>query len=118
MMIMEQSYGKLPKVFKGKLLEALRSGIYKKCNGQLRRRAKGFNSSNQPYEFCVLGVIADIAGATFKNEGGGGTLGDVTGGKIPVALKRNTGGLQSKLYCMNDAGTSFDKIADWIEKTL
>lgn len=110
---------KMPRRLKGRWLRALRSGKYKQCTGELRRRD----------EFCCLGVLCDVI--------------DPKSWRKPVAnsyeQKRHTNGELLPAHVMKltgiDANTawslslkndglpskprmSFKQIASWIEKNL
>lgn len=120
--------GKLPKVFKRKWVEALRSGEYKQGRSSLKQK-----SGDESYKYCCLGVAAEIAGCKFKMgyDGGGAFIqGKITQSglinpkpvtgytKIPKLL-HGSEGVASKLANFNDQSKwSFKKIATWVEKNL
>lgn len=111
-----------------KWVKALRSGKYRQGRGVLR-------TGNDSY--CCLGVLCDIAGAEWKQEGLQSDLnGDyaaISSGHedyccIPspvvkaTGMKTTTGSYDSltdkpSLMKLNDEGSSFAQIADVIEKT-
>lgn len=100
---------KLPKAFKRKWVQALRSGEYEQGVGALKSGGK----------FCCLGVACEIVGAK-----PGSILGYIMPGqgikgisKIPELIKGN-GELPIKLSGMNDKGKTFKQIATWIDKNL
>ncbi|MBR1122147.1 hypothetical protein JQ628_11530 [Bradyrhizobium lablabi] len=105
---------------KAKWVEALRSGRYEQDSGSLISRV-GRRSS-----FCCLGVLCDTQGTQWGEIGDAGLLDGIEvrdAGRSylsPFALARF--GLdesqQQKLAGMNDAGRSFDEIADYIEANL
>lgn len=111
---------------KAKWLKALRSNSYKQGQSCL--------VSSDGMEFCCLGVLADIQGCVWEEDGHGalhpkmphgrGTFGSsLTGEKSNTYLKRSrAGGLslseQKRLAEMNDNGDTFRKIATYIEANL
>lgn len=107
---------------KAKWLRALRGGQY--------RQAKGRLANKTGTAFCCLGVLADIQGCLWKdransagellpvNPKGGNIIGD---GVIesPVFDGGLTNETQRLLASMNDQkGTSFRRLADYIEQNL
>jgi hypothetical protein len=101
---------------KAKWVAALRSGEHTQAQGVL----KAENGS-----MCCLGVLAHVMGAEWNS-----SLRPVLNGKLIRAwtsdhLSKEIGadiGLawddQQRLAEMNDAGTPFSTIADWIEKNV
>lgn len=97
---------------KVKWLEALRSGKYQQGSMQLK---DPFNNT-----YCCLGVLCDITGckwnasyATYKQNSSNIT--------VPMSLREELGliGPDCRILMeMNDRGTSFNEIADYIEKNL
>lgn len=97
-------------------LEALRSGEYKQGRGKLCRHSK----------YCCLGVAYDVLidGDWISN----GTFWGIPNGPanklayLPKALAKSIGlsqKTQHSLSLLNDnRGSSFEMIADWIEKNL
>jgi hypothetical protein len=87
---------------KAKWVEALRSGKYKQTT-------EGFFK----YEgrFCCLGVLCVVAGqpALLDNDGGNWPFVDNEAG---------LDGISMLLATMNDEGSSFPDIADWIEANI
>lgn len=103
---------KLPKEFKKKWLEALRSGDYKQGTSILKNNDR----------YCCLGVACSVAGYertldSYKT----GYIDDKRRFKnVPEILK---GGFEnpitSELMDMNDSyDKNFNEIADWIEENL
>ena len=87
---------------KRKWVEALRSGKYEQCKGHLR----------QNDAFCCIGVLGAIQHINFESL-------RLDTSRLP---KHYGAGLeiskQMQLASMNDEGTSFVKIADYIEEHL
>ncbi len=110
-------YGKLDPEAKREWVEALRSGKYKQTKGALRHGDA----------FCCLGVECEISGEGRWAPGAGewefvgrgsdnrsyGDLPDDLRGKIGLSIAA-----QVNLIRMNDTGSSFAEIADWIEANL
>lgn len=116
----------MDKKLKAKWVAALRSGDYKQGNGVLRRETK------DGVEFCCLGVLCDIEGATWKEPY------DRTGASAAIGLAlaeepletsslstyhlRNLGGnlyyLEGMLISLNDNGENFEAIATVIEEQI
>lgn len=92
---------------KAKWIEALRSGRYLQARERLRA-GKGF---------CCLGVLCDLVDpAAWEGE----RWGDATS-VLPMAInnKYNINGDQENVVAkMNDDGSSFAEIADYIEANL
>lgn len=105
----------LTKQEKADWLEALRSGEYKQCRGGL----------HDGEGFCCLGVLYDVThDGDWENPWDerlsefspawytdGGSVGYYGYGMMPVKLV-------NALCSQNDAGRSFDQIADWIEANV
>jgi hypothetical protein len=99
---------------KQKWCAALRSGEYRQGKGRLKRKERGVE------EFCCLGVLCDI----YSKETGTPWLGQhmhqswlyphykVREWAVVEEIKCDS------LACMNDAGKSFEEIADYIETSL
>ncbi len=101
----------LPKLKKS-WIEALRSGKYQQGPGRLR--------ACHGEAFCCLGVLHDIkSGGKWDKSLGVYYL---SGTKHCSILPGNVYGLpdclQGKLVGMNDQGTPFPEIADWIETNV
>jgi hypothetical protein len=102
---------------KAKWIEALRSGKYKQARMALRRDDR----------FCCLGVLCDVAGATWEPFAGepcatfpgietrcAEVLSDEAQNMLGLPFERH-----EQLWHMNDdEGRSFDEIADYIEANL
>ena len=127
------SYRKIDPKLKTKWLKALRSGKFVQGQGALR------NSNGH----CCLGVLCELQGRLAKVDDDGEVISkakvatidyDITnsdvkapklrGGQLihpescwvlPTWVDRKA---QSRLAEMNDAGRSFDNIADWIKENL
>ena len=98
---------------KTKFVEALRSGRYKRCTGQIRKGDR----------YCLLGVLADIVEPNGWSEGYGGEyrhkghLIDLS----PETAKRCgiDGEAREKFVNLNDeCRWTFKRSADWIERNL
>lgn len=90
---------------KTRWLEALRSGKYAQCRGQLEKTGREGEKS-----FCCLGVLSEIAGYPQKANGS-------------QYLDPKASGLESwvqdTLSRLNDSdGKDFNFIADYIEKEV
>ncbi len=102
---------------KAKWVEALRSGKYQQTKGRLRGDGG----------FCCLGVLCDISGAGGWLIQGGKQMFVMndsqhrTGKYLPKLLRQRAGieeNDDSPLMDMNDGGSPFIEIADYIEKYL
>lgn len=102
---------------KKKWIEALRSGKYKQTKGVLR------NESG----FCCLGVLCDISGEEWEpgSDGEFYAKGMSSWSVISGDLRAELGpdenvcdDVHDKLTDMNDYGSSFEEIADWIEENI
>lgn len=110
----------LPRDFATKWVAALRSGEYKQGTKKLGNKYEGY---------CCLGLGCIVAGAA-DGELNGFTVifeGLVTEGMRPEIYERipkelvggyNDNDLARDLMCMNDGGTDFPQIADWIEENV
>jgi hypothetical protein len=101
-------------------IEALRSGRYEQGRGALRTHHLSGD------RFCCLGVLADVVGLqpiTNRSWLGGSVsmYGNANGEPVSslldveVGLPQRTAGTLAR---MNDAGCSFDEIADFIERNV
>lgn len=106
---------------KTKWLEALKSGEYTKCTGQLRKR-----SPKGEWLYCALGVLADIQGVKWQGEVAmfptvphtGGLSSDLL---IELDMLEDTDGhprpdLMVSHY--NDEFLGWDKVINYIERNL
>jgi hypothetical protein len=108
----------MDKELKVKWIEALRSGKYQQNRYSLRNT----HDSDNP-KFCCLGVLADIQDAKWRDDDRPIINREVAshrkGGWINESF---SGGLsfmqQEHLSELNDGGSSFTQIADYIEKNL
>ena len=98
------------KSIKDKWVKALRSGEFNQTDGTLRR-----DHGDGSVGYCCLGVLREVVDPNDQRskDNEGGLLNSVQLGTY--GLDRRA---QSKLADMNDAGSSFDEIADYIEKRL
>lgn len=123
-MAKKNEYPKLPKAFKRKWLEALRSGKYKQGAGYLHT----INDDGQD-TYCCLGVAGAVCGISTEKMRGvklfnpnklGLHLSRRQCDRIPKALRGglNDNPLVHELIIMNDEGKTFKHIANWIEKNL
>jgi len=112
---------------------ALRSGKYAQCTGQLREEG-----SPGDYAYCCLGVLCDVVGARWDDDGQAEYEGGSSGGLLPMPVAKKVGldihpncgnhlesdpvvdvnGDTISLSELNDAGHSFAEIADIIEDQL
>lgn len=100
---------------KARWVAALRSGDYKQ--GRLRLRTTSKLAGDK---FCCLGVLCDIEqpelwgkGKEWHNDG--------STAQLPYPLRLKLGiecGDQGRLVELNDSGSNFEAIADWIEENL
>lgn len=115
------------KELKTKWLKALRSGRYRQGSSYLRM---DFPDNRKP-EYCCLGVLAQIQGARWNEDGEPVIAGDIVGhpkGRASYLTPKAASGLryvtQRRLGDMNDGSgkvegaKSFKEIADYIEKNL
>lgn len=114
-MAKKNEYPKLPKAFKRKWLEALRSGKYKQhTEGALYEEGR----------YCCLGVAGSLCGITDSKLENHGflqqpELSSRQVRKIPKAIRGDAAdSAPGVLSLMNDRGASFKQIANWIEKNL
>lgn len=103
-------------------LEALRSGKYNQTKGHLKRRDS----------YCCLGVLCDLDGVHWVPRPGHPQLFEFFEGtpysEQPIAWygtisnerarKAGIADFTAHLISMNDAGSSFAQIADWIESNV
>lgn len=107
----------MKKVFKSKLVKALRSGRYQQGTGSLVD-AEGFR--------CCLGVACAVLGLRSRNSAYRDNSvkdgSDLNGEGYPTPRQMKAMGLRRNtaihLASMNDDGKSFAEIADHIEKRL
>ena len=111
---------------KAKWLDALRSGKYEQGTGALRNRFLEDEFAPTPhFAYCCLGVLCDVMEPT----GWDGTVFHSFADLPPdeITLKAGLGKRESFrdretvvsiLARMNDNGTPFSEIADWIEENL
>ena len=106
---------KIPKLFKEKLLIALRSGLFDQARYLLRNKIK----NSEKIGFCCLGVACLVAEIPEES------LINITVLRIQNKKTENYHKLPKwfkidqkvdHLLKMNDAGNSFEEIADYIEK--
>lgn len=95
-----------------KLIEALRSGKYKKITGKLIK----YNCNGDPVGYCVLGVATDIYNKSVPKIDK--TELSESDGDIDICVNEYYGGLYSdRIITDNDCKKlSFNKIADKMEK--
>lgn len=113
---------------KKKWVEALRSGRYEQCSGFLKVKSRG------RLLHCCLGVLCEVAEATWdeledgcykypRTSTGRELAGRELGGRALLsvdgrALVGMSSSQASVLMEMNDVGTPFSEIADWVEANL
>ena len=99
---------------KAKWLEALRSGKYKQGRGFLRI---GEN-------FCCLGVLHDVTGGNWHTKDGIILTGSINqknshcGYLVGTFLQGLSKNIARDLATLNDKGSTFSEIADYIEKNV
>jgi hypothetical protein len=93
---------------KAKWVKALRSGEF--------LQGKTFLESGGRY--CCLGVLCRVQGATFAEPEFGGGSDRLMTAFLPERFGGNLGGRSEALADMNDSGSSFAEIADYIEREL
>ena len=105
---------RLPKEFKDRWLEALRSGKYRQ--GKVFFHADGEECD----EYCVLGIAGLIAGYTKEELNGYATYGKKSCKPKKDLPKELIGfnALVSNLTVMNDHGYTFIFLADYIERNV
>lgn len=112
-MAKKPEYPKLPKAFKKKWLEALRSGKYEPAQNYLHVYGVGY---------CCLGVACKISGVSDKSlQYEHWITKRLSRKRLPKVLVDNCPSEESalmRLAKMNDAHKSFKQIANWIEKNL
>ena len=110
---------RLPKVFKNKWIEALRSGHYIQGTSALAISRVSKTGKELTPSYCCLGVACHLVGisdeALLEKSMPSELL---KTGRLPKLLLRNDDVLDT-LTNMNDTeGKSFRKIASWIEENL
>jgi len=106
---------------KAKWVETLRSGEFAQTRGKLFR---GEGYDYLPAGYCCLGVLAKIQGCELVSENHKIFLNDKEvpnpqGEVLPESLRgRMSAADMIFLASKNDAGKSFDWLADYIEKNL
>ncbi len=104
-MVMED---KMDEELKSKWLAALRGGSFKQATGRLRRDDA----------YCCLGVLCMVADLPIEKEGVHLDMDGAEGYRPIEALLKSDLRTLRTLYRMNDDGSSFEAIADYIEKAL
>ncbi len=100
---------------KQKWITALRSGEWKQTKSVLRRRFVA--------EYCCLGVLCEVSeeGLVYDEFRGDWQAGNPRN-RAPHALARGAFGLSlvdiDKLTDLNDTGSDFPAIADWIAENI
>lgn len=95
----------MTQALKDKWIEALLSGKYRKCKGEL---------SDGHGRYCALGVLAKVAGIDIKK--GGDDYSEIDRVLSPMPA--------DAIYQLNDSGDgegspySFRKLANWIESNV
>ena len=112
------AYKKLDPKFKAKWVKALRSGRYKQTDNTLRE----INSKGES-RYCCLGVACNIIDRkAWRTDFAFADDYHLAWGKYPSNetrhLKFVTSAVGSKHSQMNDSGSTFKDIADWIDKNL
>lgn len=108
---------------KTKWLEALRSGEYEQGRVMLK------DSSSGTCTYCCLGVLTELyaqehnltftgQGSHLKKEGPEEYLSSYPAQWAGLSSNTGRGSIQNTLAELNDAGETFEDIADYIEKFL
>lgn len=95
---------------KARWIEALRSGKYQQAAHTLRKP-----DSN---EFCCLGVLCEIEGMDWAKDSSGFYKASQSVTPTPVRQANLSAQQAHRLADMNDAGRSFEEIADYIEREI
>lgn len=108
---------KMDPELKAKWVAALRSGEYKQGTGRLRK------PTADGQRFCCLGVLCEVVGIPRLDDRDGGTAGYKCGLSgsdclLPMRVPGVDAYSQGKLASMNDGGSTFYTIADYIEENL
>jgi hypothetical protein len=103
------------KTIKKKWLKALRSGKYQQGKNTLK-----WQSGNRDPEFCCLGVLCEIQGRKWRRLFAHST--HFKGGASVAVKEIREAGIHPEvaqsLAMLNDTGSSFAEIADYIEANL
>jgi hypothetical protein len=103
---------------KRKWVEALRSGKYQQTQGLLNRTIP---SEGKPAGMCCLGVLCDVIdpeGWVVVDSMTKGFRNSDTTGYLPEDLSEDLDGRDILLAHRNDAGATFEELADYIEANL
>lgn len=92
---------------KTRWIQALRSGKFEQCQGNLHMVDAEYGP-----RYCCLGVLGAICG--IKRHSDGDELLEIEDA-IDIGLEH---AMQTNLAAMNDNGDSFSKIADFIQENL
>ena len=105
----------MPKEFAEKWLQELRSGKYKQGIEQLAKKL-----DFEDYEFCCLGVACMINQKDVKLLESGFIDNNIliNAVSVPEEITGSENDLVNALTKMNDCGTSFLDIANWIEENV
>lgn len=100
-------------------LYALRSGKYTQARSALKKSI----GHEDDVGYCCLGVLCDISqkGKWKKDRQGTYYWYDDISGVLPKSVKEWSGVILERerdLAGMNDGGSSFEEIADWVETNL
>lgn len=97
---------------KSKIVETLRSGRYEQCVGELYGGGRAR---------CVMGVLAEVAGHRITPYGVQWADGEYNNQALSSSIVDEIGIKDddyNRLVDMNDSGSTFNEIADWIEENL
>lgn len=107
---------KMDRELRDKWVAALRSGEYEQGTGWLLKIG-----DDGKKRYCCLGVLSEVCGVEWGEPGASGEIDPIEGyrGLVPKSL----GGVlhdkyEAYLSTMNDVGSTFEEIADWIEENL
>ena len=105
------------KVVKKQWIKALKSGDYKQTTGELKR-----SNIDHSRSFCCLGVLCDISGiSTWEADNRYLEAKGILPNKVKewAGMANDAGGFSydnPSLIELNDSGSTFEEIADIIEK--
>jgi len=124
----------MDKELRDKWVEALRSGKYKQGKAKLAEK-----NTDGSFSYCCLGVLCDVANLKYIVDKASGTNGIIEAKAYYINDERHRSfaflpldprfqniwenvmscdSMEQHLITMNDEGSTFEEIADWIEKNV